>query len=169
MEITKPDYFGVNVTKIDAFYIVTNPRLSSLQVFSEDGLTVGGWGENWRYRSTVQDLDADNLNVTLYVNLTGPWDLRNSTTCSGSTCVSPTTIELNSTGFVCENLGLKNFNFTVTDIWNFTNSSTSTFTFEADDVTIEPISGFGPTINRSGTQNASFLLRVLDSIGKFLV
>ncbi|MCW1304417.1 MAG: DUF853 family protein [Candidatus Parvarchaeota archaeon] len=147
--------------RVDAYYLATRPTLSNAYATSEQGSSVGGWGENWTFSATVQDLDANDVNVYLWVNLTGNWELLNSTTCYS--CNNPTQINFFGHSFSCSNIGIRSFMINASDTKNYKANITNTFTIEKDNTVSQYVYGTGSYVDREGNSNTTLILRIYDT------
>ncbi|MBI4176596.1 MAG: hypothetical protein HY518_05300, partial [Candidatus Aenigmarchaeota archaeon] len=159
MNATKIHYNSTTTTKTNAFSIATEPDLTLPTATSEEGTSTGGWGENWNFSVRVQDVDGDNVTVSLWINLTGAFERKNSTNL---TAVSATTVRFDNIQFNSSNIGSRVFLFNVTDTRVYNDTINSTMTIEEDDVTIDFIAGAGGTIGREGTNITTLQLQITD-------
>jgi hypothetical protein len=150
--------------KENAFRLVTVPNVWDAHAVSTLGQDIpGGWGETWTFRVKVQDLDNDDVNIYLWINLTGDWQLINSTVCTSCDAGISHQIEFSGHTFACSNIGTKQFKFNVSDTYGYKNETVSTFVIERDDVAIYYGGlGDGTQIDREGTNNEIFKVRIKD-------
>jgi hypothetical protein len=166
MNATK-QYYNNSITeeKEDSFWIVSNP-----QIWGEDtnkGGDIGGWGETWDFYVTVKDPDASDfasfeaMNVSLWFNLSGQWQLANSSLCTK--CFGDNIIHFLH-NFSCGNIGNKQYKFNVSDYWNYNNTTSSNgFTIDKNDVTVSSDDSIDPdSIDREGTDSGLFIFRIYD-------
>ncbi|RLC66620.1 MAG: hypothetical protein DRH97_06160, partial [Chloroflexi bacterium] len=165
MDATKTYYNDSNTTnRTDAFWITTGPLMWGED--TDKAGDIGGWGETWTFSVHVMDEDRsgyawESMNVSLWLNMTGDWELYNSTACSGPGCAGDTLIEFAHV-FNCGDQGSKDFKFNVTDYWNQTNTTSSNaFTIEKDNVQIEFYSDPLQINRESG--NGEFVFRINDT------
>jgi hypothetical protein len=166
MSATK-NYYIDSETKIkdDAFVLVTNPRIGDQTV----NPSTEGWGRDYTFTVYVGDTDKgtygfEKMNVSLWLNLTGQWQLANSTICDGAAC-SGYTPKTFVQRFSCGDQGTHQYKFNVSDYWNYTNttSGTDTFTIGKDTVSIPPGDLIYPSnINRE-SGSGLFVFRIYDS------
>jgi len=159
MNATKQYYINsVTENNQNKFYLSSKPDLLSPDYSSSGD---GGWGETWTFRVNVKDLDSGNVNVSLWINLTGSWQLLNSTTCSN--CGSLTQKTFTGHKFVCGNIGSKSFKFNATDQFNYTNeTSFQSFTIDKDDTISDYTSGHLSSVNREGSSKSLLVVRIRD-------
>jgi len=151
MNVTKNYYNGTALLGGDSelFYLATNPYFTSLQAIrSGGGGSTGGWGESWTFQADLYDLDDDYNNVSLYVNLTGSWEEIDNVSNVQTNPVSFPGHQFNCSDLQNQSQSQKEFNFTTIDVWNYTNTSKSTFTLEKDDTEAFENLGVGETVNR---------------------
>jgi len=123
-------------------------------------------GELWTFSVKVRDWDRsgydfEKMNVSLWFNLTGDWELTNSTICDGPGCAGETPISFQHT-FGCGNIGDKQFKFNVTDFWDLNNTTSSNaFTIQRDNVNIE-FDSDPLNIDREGDTTGQFVYRIND-------
>jgi len=161
IEVIKEYYNGTNVTKVNSFYVATEPEVKlSPEYPTAEASGDGGWGEEWTFSAWVQDLDGDIINVSLWLNLTGEFEMVNSTTL---VAVSPTKISFEGHTFDCEHIGTRNFRFYVYDVWNYDDEYQNTFTIDKDDIMVEYIAGAGTQVNRTGNDVELLRLRIKDT------
>jgi hypothetical protein len=116
-DVYKDYYDSSSKNKTQSFWITTNPEIWSPSS-GKDG-NIGGWGETWNFGVHVRDLERsgynfERLNVSLWMNLTGNWQLVNSTICSDAGCAGDTPITFVQK-FNCGNIGVHNYKFNVSD------------------------------------------------------
>ncbi|MEM5879066.1 MAG: DUF87 domain-containing protein [Candidatus Aenigmatarchaeota archaeon] len=163
VEVSKQYYNGSSDFQQDAFYLATMPDITPtgyppITAVSTNG--DGGWGEIWKFEAWVVDWDDDDVNVSLYLNLSGNWVLRNSTVIKAQT---PTQVTFYNT-FDCDDIGNdKGYKFVVTDVWNYQDQENSTFNIYKDDTTIEYITGSGEQVSREGSNSVLMKVKILDS------
>ncbi|MBU2101740.1 hypothetical protein KKH05_03445, partial [Patescibacteria group bacterium] len=145
----------------EAYELSTVPTASFPTVVSDEGGSTGGWGETWDFIITVQDIDADDLNVSLFLNNSGSYLLTNYSTCYACSSSNATTFAAHN--FSATDIGSHGFLFNVTDSRNYTVSVNSTFTVEKDDTGVDYIAGNTITIDREGTETGTLILRIKDT------
>ena len=127
------------------------------------------------YSATVADADIsnylfDNLNVSLWLNMSGQWQLANSTLCLGtdSNCITGKSISFVQ-HFACGDQGTHQYKFNVSSYWNYTNTTSShAFSIVKDDAII-PTGVISETnINRS-TGSGRFIFSINDTDANGLV
>ena len=152
---TKLYYNFTSNLENNAFVITTYPTLSSPSVSPG----AGGWGREYTFNVTVEDLENDVVNVSLWVNTTGEWVMINSTTGQYE---SPTPLSFKHR-FTCPDIGVNQYRFNVTDTWNSSDETTPlTFTLEEDDTFVVIIEGTDAPIDREGYGNIKLVLRIRD-------
>jgi len=154
--------------KENAFRIVTVPKVRQpaqpVITSSKAGVADYGWGERWKFTVEVQDEDNDDVNVSLWVNLTGSWQLLNSTICTSCDTGSFHTIEFTGHNFTCSNIGTRQFKFNVSDVYGYKNETSGTFNIIADDtITYYGLLGDGSQIDREGHDNETLRIRIRDA------
>ncbi|MCK4927127.1 MAG: hypothetical protein KAS11_01565, partial [Candidatus Aenigmarchaeota archaeon] len=151
--------------KISAFRLVTVPEVSnpSITSLTAVGFSDYGWGEEWTFSIDILDEDNDDVNVYLWVNLTGDWELLNSTVCNNCGG-APHTISFEDHGFSCSDIGTRGFKFNASDDYNYTNETSGTFNIIRDD-TITYYGGMGDLsqISREGDDIEVFSVRIFDA------
>jgi hypothetical protein len=160
MNSTK-QYYTNSVTdnRENAFYLATKPELLS-PGYSSSG--DGGWGESWTFTINVKDIDSGNVNVSLWVNLTGQWQLLNSTICPN--CASLTSKSFTGHKFACGNIGPRYFKFNASDQFNYTNETTTqSFSIDKDTTTSEYKFGHLANVDRRGETKTLLVVRILDT------
>jgi hypothetical protein len=160
------DYYNNSqtITKIDSFWVVSNPQIWN--GFTNKAGDNGGWGETWDFYVTVKDLDAadlsfERMNLSLWLNLTGDWQLVNSTLLTGK--YDDYTHHFIQ-HFNCGDKGAHNYKFNVSDFWDYTNTTASSpFTVDKDYVSVSTSDSIDPdSISReSGT--GRFIFRIKDT------
>jgi len=153
---------SATITYVNAFRLVSQPELTSSSVssYSVEATSDGGWNETWKFSVNLRDLDIwanDQINVSLWVNLTGNWQLLNSTlvTATGGT----QTIVFEGHRFSPSNIGVRYFKFNASDIFSTKNeTSISSFTITKDEAEtyLQPSDS---SVNREDQSKA--LLRVV--------
>ncbi len=102
------------------------------------------------------------MNLSLWLNLTGDWELANSTTCDAddSDYASGKSVSFIQ-DFDCGDVGSKEYKFNITSFWNYNNTTSANgFSILKDDVTI--ISDSDPAnINRE-SGSGLFVFRIRD-------
>jgi hypothetical protein len=160
--VSKQYYNGTNQLFNNSFFLATRPQFTSNPVIiTQQGTGAGGWGEIWTFQIYVKDDDSNKVNVSLYLNLTGNWQLVNSTIISAS--ANPQLIEFTGHTFDCGKIGVKDVMFVATDEFNYSTNSTTTMTIEKDDTTISFVSPYSFTIRREGNDNATLQVVVYDA------
>ncbi|MEM7819022.1 MAG: hypothetical protein QW403_02665, partial [Candidatus Aenigmatarchaeota archaeon] len=101
------------------------------------------------------------VNVSLFVNLTGQWQLLNSTLINA--LPSHQRVEFTGHTFTCENIGVKDVMFVAVDEFNYSSNSTATMRIDKDDVTISFVSPYSFTLSREGNENATLGIYVYDT------
>ncbi|MCK5062746.1 MAG: hypothetical protein KAR23_02355, partial [Candidatus Aenigmarchaeota archaeon] len=162
---SKTHYNSSDIYRRDnAFRLVTVPQISnpSITTTTAYGFSDYGWGESWTFEVDLLDEDQDIINISLWVNLTGDWELLNSTVCTN--CGSIQTISFEGHGFSCSDIGTRDFKFNVSDEYNYTNETSGTFNIIKDD-TITYYGGMGDLsqIDREGNNIEIFSVRVFDA------
>jgi hypothetical protein len=162
MEASKDYHNSSDVyTKENSFRLVTVPKIQNPVISTSSkggGLSDFGWGETWTFKIDVQDEDNDNLNVSLWVNLTGDWQLFNSTYDSGAAH----TVEFTGHNFTCSNIGTRQYKFNVTDIYAYENETSGTLEIIADDTTTYPHVGDDTQIDREWNDSKTLGVRIRD-------
>jgi hypothetical protein len=162
MNATNVSYYNNgSQIKFQAFRIIpyaySPPDLNNESVVFQSG---GGWGENFTFSINVSDIDADNVNVTLWLssdNLT--WDQVQNQTCTA--CLVPRFMNFSYWNFTQANITQAGqyiyYKFNATDPQNTTDRAGINFTTERDD-TQTIYGGYGNNTNVNRTQ--TLLLRV---------
>ncbi|MCK5593634.1 MAG: hypothetical protein KAI18_00155, partial [Candidatus Aenigmarchaeota archaeon] len=159
-------YYNSSETNMynSAFRLVTVPKVdnSVITSMSAMGSSDFGWGEDWTFKVDILDEDNDNVNVYLWANLTGDWELLNSTVCTN--CGGSThTIEFTGHDFVCTDIGTRDFKFNVSDDYSYTNETSGTFNIIKDDTITYYSIGDSSQIDREGNDAEIFAVRVRDA------
>lgn len=163
VDVSKQYYNGSSDFQENSFYLATTPEITPMGYapITATPDQDGGWGEHWLFSAWVKDEDDDLVNVSLYLNLSGTWVLRNSTIVAPGVNAVP--VEFYET-FNCGNIGSdKGYKFVATDIWNYSDQENSTFNINKDDTTVEYITGSGEQTNREGNSHVLTQVRLLDS------
>ncbi|MFH8092821.1 MAG: hypothetical protein QXM38_02680, partial [Candidatus Aenigmatarchaeota archaeon] len=159
-----------NAYKQDAFVLVTNPEIIAYAPTTSDATFPNGWSEVWNFTASVRDIDQnvydfEKLNISLWIDFGSGYKLVNSTICSATdnpNCASWKTITFFFNNFTCGDIGIKSYKWNVTDVWNYTNETTSTITIDKSDVIIEFVEQ--PSyIYRANTSTGKFIYRVYDT------
>ncbi|MDI6826517.1 MAG: hypothetical protein QMD36_05040, partial [Candidatus Aenigmarchaeota archaeon] len=151
------DDFTINITVIN-----TAPTEVSYKVNSTlTGLATGGWGEEWNYSVTVNDINLDNITLKLFVNTGSGWVQKGSqqTVYDGYGSVSWLVSD-----FACGEQGLAQYKFEYNDsvaTGNFSVHNNPNLT--RDDVSVIYISGNETQVNRNGTASVTFQIRINDT------
>ncbi|NIO44774.1 MAG: DUF87 domain-containing protein, partial [Candidatus Aenigmarchaeota archaeon] len=126
-------------------WIVTNPRLDGASVTTDDqgSLNPYSWGATWTFSVTVTNPDVggytfDDMNVSLWLNMTGDWELANSTIADADDSDYATGKSVSFIHyFDCGDIGSKDYKFNITSFWNYNNTTSDIgFNILKDDVTI---------------------------------
>ncbi|UCC91533.1 MAG: hypothetical protein JSV39_04455, partial [Candidatus Aenigmatarchaeota archaeon] len=160
------------LNKQDAFILISNPEILTLTIDSvcartdlNSSCTDFSWGELWKFNASIRDQDhagplGEELNISLYVNVSGGWKFLNSTVRTGLGTWDD--VELTYHDFNCSDMGPREFMFNITDIYGYQNSSNASETIKKDNVYIywdaDPIS-----IDREGSNTGEFRIRVRDA------
>jgi len=161
--VSKQYYNGTTQLFTNSFFLATKPQFktNSSNYLLSKVEHVGGWGEIWTFEIGIGDDDWNKVNVSLYINLTGNWQLVNSTIISASP--TPQLVEFTGHTFDCGKIGVKDVMFVATDEFNYSTNSTTTMTIEKDDTTISFVSPYSFTIRREGNDNATLQVIVYDA------
>ncbi|MFH1228906.1 MAG: hypothetical protein V1678_00590 [Candidatus Aenigmatarchaeota archaeon] len=147
----------------NSFYLATTPDITPASfpaILATSTSGDGGWGERWKFEAWIVDFDGDLVNVSLYLNLSGSWVLRNSTVLTLSTPSNVTFLN----NFNCGDIGnVKGYKFVATDAWNYTDQENSTFNILKDDTTVVYVSGSGEQADREGNDSTLVKVRIYDS------
>ncbi|MCK5372962.1 MAG: hypothetical protein KAJ20_01360, partial [Candidatus Aenigmarchaeota archaeon] len=166
MTASKSYYNSSDINRnIDAFYLSTIPMVESslITTASPMGSADFGWGESWTFEVDVLDVDGNDVDVYLWVNMTGDWELLNSTVCT-SCGGAPHTISFEGHTFSCSDIGSHDFKFNVSDEYNYTNETSGSFNIIKDDtITYYGSSGDGSEIGRDGGDFEIFIVRIRDA------
>jgi hypothetical protein len=160
------DYYNSSgeIVKQNAFRLVTVPKLTNPTAISLGGPSIpGGWGENWNFTVDVQDEDNDDVNVSLWINLTGDWQYYDSQICINCDLGQSHTLNFGPFKFACENKGTRQFKFNATDVYNYKNETNGTFQLEKDTIQVFYGQGDGSQIDREGNDNETLSVRIRDS------
>jgi hypothetical protein len=122
-------------------------------IFEDDG----GWGENFTFRVNVTDVDAEDINVTLWLSPDNvSWVEAETKICYQ--CLVEKEVDFHYQNFTCENITnetageYRYFKFNATDAHNETDRASFNFTIVADDVDIVyGGSGNATNVNRTAT------------------
>ncbi|MCK5333302.1 MAG: hypothetical protein KAJ24_02230, partial [Candidatus Aenigmarchaeota archaeon] len=148
----------------NAFRLVTVPILSGPSASSDEGGNLGGWGETWDFGVNVEDADGNDVTIYFWVNLTGTWELLNTTTWNnpGYQEFVPF-IDKTFTCSATPDLGTKQYMFNASDEYGYKANISSTFTLEKDDTDAIPTSTLGESVDRNGTDTILLRVRLRDT------
>ncbi|RLF07128.1 MAG: hypothetical protein DRJ60_03355, partial [Thermoprotei archaeon] len=165
----KQFYNLVDYTESNAFWIETLPliQLISASVESEQGGSIGGWGETWTFRVNVTDEDLDQVQVWLYERPgNGEWSLKPPITGKSKPAGVKSQIIEFTTSFTCNDLltnASHEFFFNGTDDYStvtpassqkdYADSEIGSFSLERDDISISLVEGNNAVLNRSNVTN----------------
>ncbi|MFZ8804308.1 MAG: hypothetical protein ACO2PO_15165, partial [Candidatus Calescibacterium sp.] len=158
VEVSKMYYNSSTDFQENAFYLATEPIITPEGFPPITGYSISGdgsWGEVWKFEAWIYDPDNDDVNVSLYVNLSSGWVLRNSTIIKAET---PQLITFYDT-FSCDDIGVRAYKFVATDVWGYSDQKNSTIDIKKDDVSIEYVTGAGEQVRREG--NNFVIMKVL--------
>ncbi|RLF39318.1 MAG: hypothetical protein DRN12_07140, partial [Thermoplasmata archaeon] len=137
-----------NTSKSYAFRVVQSwvpPELKNETVTASDDF---GWGEIYVFSVNVSDLNAEDVNVTLWLSSDNvSWTLVNWTICYD--CGVEQKISFTYHQYTCNDMGTQYFKFNATDPHNETDRPSINFTLYADDVEIIYVYGNESEVNRS--------------------
>jgi hypothetical protein len=166
-------YYNGSSTKIkkDAFILVSNPKVSGISISTApldtgNGLADYGWGENWSVSASIQDDDqrstdySDQLNVSLYVNVSGGWKMIDSQLRSD--LQDGSTVTLSYHNFTCSDIGPRIFVINITDVFNYTNTTNTSQSIGKNTVYVQFTSD-PATLNREGEETGEYRVRVKDA------
>jgi len=155
--------------------LVSNPKIVINTVDASDPNLVDkfGWGETWFFTVNVSDndqgasdfLNFEKLNISLWYNLTGNWELVETKFCSGATCAQSYMFNYSSHDFNYTHIGTRQYKFNVTDIFGYVNESSADITIKADDVLIG-VNTTPTDIGREGTNTTLISFSVYDDDNK---
>ncbi|RLJ02365.1 MAG: hypothetical protein DRP11_03115, partial [Candidatus Aenigmatarchaeota archaeon] len=160
MESHKANYFYNYTLFEDWFYLRNTPPNVTNVTFSP---TVGGWGEVYTFTVTLEDIQNDDVNCSLYISSdNATWQYRGSSILpeGNGNCT------VNVTDFTCAEMGQKYFLFQIDDGTPENLKNTSSYLgpyIDRDNITIEYIQGNWSIANRSNNQYTTFILRVFDN------
>ncbi|MEM7819143.1 MAG: hypothetical protein QW403_03325, partial [Candidatus Aenigmatarchaeota archaeon] len=151
--------------KENAFLVATYPSILNARAYSSKGENFGGWGDTWSFEIEVKDedqlkFDFERLNISLYINFTGNYELINSTICYAPEC-NQSTIKILTSTFDCSKIGTKNFKFVVTDYFNNSQEIEGTIIIQPDEARLN-VTEYPLTINREGYESKGFVFRIYD-------
>ncbi|RLE37326.1 hypothetical protein DRJ17_06840, partial [Candidatus Woesearchaeota archaeon] len=163
MKVSKQYYNGTEILKTNAFFLATKPQFTTAPIIlSQQGGSTGGWGETWTFQIYVKDEDYNQVNVSLYINLSSGWELIDSTLISATP--TPQLVEFSGHSFNCEHIGTRDVKFVAVDELNYSSSSSiAQMNIEKDDVTVTFVSPYSFTLTREGDDNATLTIRVSDA------
>ncbi|MGB9693827.1 MAG: hypothetical protein ACPLYF_03190, partial [Fervidobacterium sp.] len=151
-------YFDNTTTYFNRFWLENRqPTASNLIVTPNSG----GWGATYRFNVTVSDPENDTVICKLFVNTTGSWVYKGSTTIA-----TPGNCSITVNDFTCNEQGTASFKFEINDSTesNLFNTSIATGpTLQEDVVTVSYVYGNDTTVNRAGNAIQELILRVYDS------
>ncbi|MFC2143462.1 helicase HerA domain-containing protein [Candidatus Aenigmatarchaeota archaeon] len=157
------NYFYSNSTIfVDWVYLNNTPSNATSMSVSPG---TGGWGTNYTYQVYVNDSQQDDVTCNLYTYTgTQQWEYRASNTVSGGIGVC----EVNITNFTCADISSNVwFLFEIDDGTNVYNTSNmSGPTLNRDSMIVEYLTGNNTIVNRSGSQETEFLLKLYDNTSK---
>ncbi|RKX21714.1 MAG: hypothetical protein DRP45_12005, partial [Candidatus Zixiibacteriota bacterium] len=158
--------------KKEAFILVSNPEIHALTITSkcdrddiDPTCSNFGWGEVWTFNASIRDPDqsepslGEQLNISLYVNVSGGWRLLNSTVRSDLSVWKD--VQLSFEDFNCSDRGSRMFLLNITDIYGYHNSSNASQTIQKDTVYVYRISD-PDSIEREGLGTGEFRIRIRD-------
>ncbi|RLG79724.1 MAG: hypothetical protein DRO09_04035 [Thermoprotei archaeon] len=159
----KTYYNSDRETKTNAFWLETRPILKIVTAYSEQGTSVGGWGETWTFKVNVTDWDKDAVTVYLYERPAGSSEWRLLTTFGKTkpSGVATQIVTFTYAGYTCSDLldsanrewfvnGTDDPGGTVED---YAETGIGTITLEKDDIAIYLDQGNNEALNRSNVTN----------------
>ncbi|MFC2143647.1 hypothetical protein ACFLQN_04590, partial [Candidatus Aenigmatarchaeota archaeon] len=151
----------------NAFFIETQPNLTSPSVVSNRGNATGGWGSTWNFSVVASDDDNDTMTVRLYIRKTGggSWLFKGqNTTVQGINQTVRFEISSLQTGGT-DDISEWEYRFNVTedDGWS-DESDYGNFSAEKDEIELEYSTGNNENYNRSNTtETVQLQVRVKDT------
>ncbi|MEM2868492.1 MAG: hypothetical protein QXR84_08455, partial [Candidatus Bathyarchaeia archaeon] len=150
----------------NAFLVASYPSISNVRAYSSRRNDIyGGWGDLWifevqLYDSDQEKFDFERLNISLYVNLTGNYELVNSTVCYSPECKDLTTITLTTT-FDCNAIGNRNYKIVLRDYFNNTAEDVGFINIQPNEVSLY-VREYPASIVREGENSGRFIVSVYD-------
>ncbi|RLG57497.1 MAG: hypothetical protein DRN95_05485, partial [Candidatus Hydrothermarchaeota archaeon] len=145
----------------DKFEVATTPP--TFEVVSYEYEQDGGWGERWIYRVNLTEINPDTVNVSLWYNRTGSWELVNSTniTCPCSDFV----VEfVQDPGWEAGDVGTRYFKFNASDYVGGNNETDSVVVnVQRDDAIAIIVNGSEAIARRWGEEKTLFRIRINDT------
>ncbi|MBN2202775.1 MAG: DUF87 domain-containing protein [Candidatus Aenigmarchaeota archaeon] len=156
-------YYNSSSTNYDtnSYYLTSRPTLS---IGAPYGASSNAWGDSWTFPvSNVVDPDmageiGSEVNVSLFINLTGDWEPYDSKLCMPSTG-NCTGLEFSGIGFMCNrsysDVGTNYYKINVSDNFNYTDNDSTSFVITTDPTyaLAASIEGDGNTVSREGTDS----------------
>jgi uncharacterized membrane protein len=123
----------------------------------------GGWGELWNYTVNLTDPNPDVVNISLWYNRTGVWELVNSTnvSCPCSDVVVGLPV---GPGWNESDIGTQWFKLNATDHQGGADETgVQTVAVDEDDVAVVYIAGNETAVNRAGSESVELKVRINDT------
>ena len=171
-------YYNPGTLEIEkSIFVKTKPILSGANVTSEQGGTLGGWGETWQFLVNITDEDLDNVTVYLrikkYTDPDSAWTTSYSNPINISTYTNNPDLEgpINATVYLNytkpstfqDNQVVWQYKFEAEDSRLYTDETEPrNFTIEKDNITIEIDFGNGETIWRPDSNSITLSVNVTD-------
>ncbi|RLI97718.1 MAG: hypothetical protein DRP00_03670, partial [Candidatus Aenigmatarchaeota archaeon] len=159
---SKPYYYSISKTKLDAFELRYRPEIWN----EKASPLVEGWGYRFTINLSLRDYDVgDQVNISLWKSYDKVnWVYVNSTNCTD--CTSAKSINFYQR-FSCNdylNGPILYFKFNASDIYGLEReSSIFNVTLEKDDIRFIVVQGSGTSIDREGLVTGLFQVLVNDS------
>ncbi len=138
----------------------TDPVLSGPSSATEQD---GGWGEWWNYSVDLNEVNPDTVNVSLWYDRGGGWELVNSMDVS-CPCTDERVSFLHDPGWNIDDVGSRSYKFNASDYEGGKDDTGSQGAdVRKDNVSIEYVAGNESEVNRSGTNSTDLKVRVFDT------
>jgi hypothetical protein len=150
-------YYDNTTTYLNRFWLENRPPTATNLIVTPSS---GGWGRTYRFNVTVTDPENDTVTCKLFVNTTGSWTYKGSTTIA-----TPGNCSIVVSDFTCADQGTASFMFEIDDgtASNLFNTSVATGpTLQEDVVTVSYVFGNNSIVNRAGSVTTPLILRVYD-------
>jgi len=153
--------YNSNSTYYNNVFFLNNQNPNATDLL--DTPEIGGWGETFTYNASVTDPENDNVTCTLWVNTTGSWVNKGSTTQQ-----TPYTCSLQVSDYTSAEIGLYYYKFQLNDTYNEINTSDqlgiiTNGTIEEDDTAIEYLTGNNSEVSRESDGNITIGARLKDT------
>ncbi|MGB9693661.1 MAG: hypothetical protein ACPLYF_02340, partial [Fervidobacterium sp.] len=170
MNATNVTYYNNGTSlKPDSFRIIQTwqpPVLENETVLPEQDW---GWGENYTFKVNVSDVNAEDVNVSLWFSPDNQsWSYASSQICYD--CGAKTELTFYYKGYSCSDIGTRYFKFNASDAHNSTDRAGINFTLTKDDIEIRYVDasqGNNSWVNRS--ESVLLKVRIYDTDNKSYV